>query len=430
MKIKTLVLAMSVLALGHSAAIANDRFIDVIVTLKDKHHANDHVMNRTNAESFAVGLGLRPQHIYGAALTGFSARIPENRLVSLQSHPRVANVAMDEPVYLVRQPSREHVNAPPSSGGVTSNGQIVPWGVARVSSQSNSNTGAGIEVYILDTGIDGNHRDLNVAGGFAVESCKGRGCGQKWFDDQGHGTHVAGSVAALDNSVDVVGVAPDAILYAVKVLNKNGSGTRSGVIAGVDWVAQQAINKQKAVVANMSLGGSGSKSGSCSNTGFTGTDTYHQAICNAKNVGVVFVVAAGNDGGDAANAVPAAYDDAVITVSATNSSDNWPSWSNWGNKTASWTTKTSAPVAIAAPGVSILSTKMGGGTTTMSGTSMASPHAAGGAALIMATSNQSNNGTAFHNVRATMLQKAESTAAFSNTSGKPHAENFLNAVDL
>lgn len=429
MKIKALVIALSIAGIIPSQSVASERFVDVIVTLNSQHISANYSANKQQANNFAKGLGITPTHSYGAVLHGFAARVPEARLAALQKHPMIASVTMDEPVHLVR--NDDHYNAKPATGSdVTVAGQTTPWGVARVGSQNNSNTGAGIEVYIIDTGIDGNHQDLNVAGGYAVESCKGRGCAETWYDDQGHGTHVAGSVAALDNGVDVVGVAPDAVLYAVKVLNKNGSGTRSGVIAGVDWVAQQAINKQIAVVANMSLGGSGSKTGSCTSSGFTGTDTYHQAICNAKNAGVVFVVAAGNDGGDASNAVPAAYDDAVITVSATSSADDWPSWSNWGNKTASWSSQASAPVAIAAPGVSILSTKKGGGTTTMSGTSMASPHAAGGAALIMATSAPNNDGSAFTNVRATMLQQAEDSSGFANTSGNPHAENFLDGRNL
>lgn len=194
---------------------------------------------------------------------------------------------------------------------------------------------------------------------------------------------------------------------------------------GVDWVAAEAQKYGKPVIANMSLGGSGSKTGTCTASGFSGSDSYHQSICNATRSGVVFAVAAGNDGADAAGAVPAAYDDAVVTVSATSSSDNWPSWSNWGDDAASWTVKLSAPVAIAAPGVSILSTRTGGGTTTMSGTSMASPHVAGALALLLKSNPQSANYSAFANLRAMLLSTAESTVGFSNTSGKPHDEDFL-----
>jgi len=302
-----------------------------------------------------------------------------------------------------------------------------------------SNEGIGAHVYILDSGIDSDHIDLaaNLGEGFAATLCvsrgkgkKAKGCPQPWDDDHGHGTHVAGTIGAIDNEEDVLGVASQATLHAVKVLNSQGSGSFSDVIAGIDWVADQTKTLGVATVANMSLGGSGSKTGTCSNTGFSGTDAFHQAICNAKNAGVVFAVAAGNEGIDSENKVPAAYDDAVMTVSATQEGDNWPSWSNWGDGNAAWTSNLSAPVAIAAPGVSVLSTKMGGGTTEMSGTSMAAPNVAGSIALYLSRNTQSADSTAFTNARAALLSMDESTAGFSNTSGYPHDEDFLNAGSL
>lgn len=404
------------LAVGPAFA-ANERFVDVIVSLKDHAGPAAAAKNHAHAAAVARGHGVQARFTYGTVLTGFAASVPEARLAVLRADPRVASVEIDQPV---------HLAAPPFGGGGDSatSTQTTPWGISRVGADTNPNTAAGIRVYVIDTGIDPTHRDLNVKGGYAVETCKGR-CPAPWHDDQGHGTHVAGTIGALDNDVDVVGVAPGVDLYAVKVLNKNGSGTRSGVIKGVDWVAAEAQKYGQPVIANMSLGGSGSKTGTCTGSGFTGSDSYHQSICNATRSGVVFAVAAGNDGADAAGAVPAAYDDAVVTVSATNSSDNWPSWSNWGDDAASWTVKLSAPVAIAAPGVSILSTKTGGGTTTMSGTSMASPHVAGALALLLKSNPQSASYSAFANLRAMLLSTAESTAGFSNTSGKPHDEDFL-----
>ncbi|MGI8876361.1 MAG: S8 family serine peptidase [Egibacteraceae bacterium] len=310
--------------------------------------------------------------------------------------------------------------------------QPVPWGVARVVALlRGGNTGAGIHVYVIDTGIDPDHRDLTVSEGYAVERCRGGGCAADWDDDHGHGTHVAGTIGALDNDVDVVGVAPDVTLHAVKVLAKNGSGTRSGVIADIDGVAGH--NTGVARVANMSLGGSGSKTGTCATSGFTGSDAYHEAICTATHVGVVFAVAAGNNGADAAGAVPAAYADTVITVSATNADPDWPSWSNWGDDEVAGIPTASAPVGIAAPGVSIPSTRAGGGTTTMSGTSMAAPHAAGAAALFLNTEPEQTAGYgALANARADLLGRAESTQTqtWTNTSGKSHLERFLQVTGL
>ncbi len=426
-KLALLLLLLS--GFGWSVAMAEQgRFLDVIVKLDVETAGLPGEQGRAIAAEVASQHGVQARFTYGTVFSGFAARIPEARLARLQDDPMVSYIDFDAPVYAAGG------NCPHCGGGGGDDGggsnQTVPWGIERVGSQNNNNTGAGVAIYIIDTGIDANHRDLNVVGGFAVEECKGGGCSSSWDDDQGHGTHVAGTAAALDNDVDVVGVAPDADLYAVKVLNRRGSGTRSGVIAGVDWVTEHASQNGVATVANMSLGGSGSKSGTCTNSGFSGTDAYHEAICNSRNAGVVYVVAAGNSGADSDGAVPAAYDDAVITVSATNANDDWTSWSNWGNRSAGWTSNDSAPVAIAAPGASILSTAAGGGTTTMSGTSMSAPHVAGAAALVLSSSNQPNDGRAFENVRSALLNSAEDTGGFSNTSGNPHDEDFLDARGL
>jgi subtilisin len=402
--------------------------VDVIVALRPELAPGAHAANLDRAAAVARSLGVTPRLTYGTALYGFAASVPEGRLQALQNDPRVAYVDFDAPVEIpVPRPA-----APPWEGGDEgSSTQTVPWGISRIGADTNTNTGKGIHVYIIDTGIDSDHPDLqgNLGNGHAVERCRGRGCNQPWDDDHGHGTHVAGTVGAIDNDIGVVGVAPEVTLHAVKVLSRSGSGTRSGVIAGVDWVANETKTLGVATVANMSLGGSGSKTGTCTSSGFSGSDTYHAAICNATRAGVVFVVAAGNSGADAEGAVPAAYDDTVITVSATNSSDDWPSWSNWGDNSAAWTSNVSAPVAIAAPGVSVYSTDIGG-YSTKSGTSMASPHGAGAAALFLKSNAQSASYSAFANARAELLSRAESTSTFSNTSGNPHDEDFLDVRGL
>ncbi|NVK22005.1 MAG: S8 family serine peptidase [Kangiellaceae bacterium] len=423
MKLKT-ICAATTLALGLVAtAGASNGNMNVIVKLKDSASLSDHTLNKGQAKRFANTLGINPKHTYGSALLGFSASVSPGQLKQLQKNDMVASVEMD----------REHrlfKGKPGGGGGSTS--QTTPWGIARTGADSNNNEGAGVHVYILDTGLDSDHADLagNIGNGFAAEQCKGRSCTTAWDDDHGHGTHVGGTVGAIDNNIDVVGVASQVTLHAGKICTSRGSCPNSSTIAALDWVTSEITNRGQAAVVNMSIGGSGSVTGSCTNNGFTGNDSYHEALCNARNAGAVIVVAAGNDSDDAEFYTPAGYDDTVITVSSARQGDDWNSFSNWGNNSASWTSNNSAPVAIAAPGGSILSLRVGGGTTTMSGTSMASPHVAGAAALYLASHPQQANGNAFLNTRSALLQSAESTANWSNTSGDPHDEDFLDASGL
>ncbi len=262
------------------------------------------------------------------------------------------------------------ISAPPpgkgpgggSDGGGSS--QTTPWSVTRVGGPVD---GTGYTAWVLDTGIDLDHGDLNVDTSKAFSAfTKGKDAG---FDDgNGHGTHVAGTIGAIDNNLDVVGVAANATVIPVKVLDSRGSGTISGVIAGVDHVG---ANAQPGDCANMSLGGGAN------------TDLDDAVKAAAQNSSAYFVLAAGNDGRHANNSSPArANGNRIFTISATDSSDRLASWSNYGNP----------PVDYAAPGVSILSTRKGGGTTTMSGTSMASPAAC--AVIMMRNGNPSTDGTA------------------------------------
>lgn len=315
----------------------------------------------TVANSMAREYGLTVGHIYSHALNGFAARIPSARLERLKADPRVLFVDEDRVM--------------------TIQAQTIPTGILRIegnlsSTQSGNGSGSvNVDVAVIDTGIQTNHPDLNVVGG---KNCvRGKNTIE---DGNGHGTHVAGTIAAKDDGVGVVGVAPGARLWAVRVLDNNGSGTTSTVICGIDWVTANAATIE---VANMSLGGSGSDS-VCG-----GSDTYHNAICNSVNAGVTYVVAAGNSSANANNFRPATYEE-VITVSAladfdgapgglgsptcrTDVDDTFANFSNYG-----------ADVDIIAPGVCILSTWKGSGYNTISGTSMASPHVAGAAALYKA----------------------------------------------
>lgn len=427
-------------AQGRAGPANDDRLLDVIVVLDPAFAPGAHAANRAAARRIARGFGLAARFSYGSAVFGFAARVPEGRLRALENDPRVRYVEFDAPVSIPIPraagpkwctPESTH---PACAGGDDGGGagEIVPWGVERIGAGANGGDGSGVHVYVIDTGIDADHPDLaaHLGNGYAVTNCKG-GCRSAWDDDNGHGTHVAGTIGAIDNDIGVIGVAPGVTLHAVKVLGKNGSGTRAGVIAGVDWVAQQVALSGRPAVANMSLGGSGARSGTCSATGFTGSDAYHEAICNAAHGGVVFAVAAGNAGADAEFAVPAAYDDAVVTVTATSDQDDWPSWSNWGDGNGN---PEPAPVAIAAPGVDVLSTGRGGGTATKSGTSMAAPHVAGALALYLEGYPGAADYTAFTAARDALTGAAEPTtgggSVFSNSSGHPHAESFVDASTL
>ena len=281
--------------------------------------------------------------------------------------------------------------------------QTLPTGIDRIDGElsstvsGNGSGSVGVDVAVIDTGIDLDHPDLSVVGG--------RNCstGRSFDDGNGHGTHVAGTIAARDDTQSVVGVAPGARLYAVRVLNNAGSGSWSSVICGVDWVTANASTIE---IANMSLGGSGSEP---SGSGCTTGDALHDAICRSVASGVTYAVAAGNSSQDARNFVPAAYDE-VITVSALADFDGQPGglgsptcrsdvddtfadFSNFG-----------ADVDLIAPGVCILSTWRRGGYATVSGTSMASPHVAGAAALYKA-----NNSGASPSQVKTALQNAGNT---------------------
>ena len=279
----------------------------------------------------------QPKFVYRNAIRGYAAVIPEARLQAIERDPQVDYVEQDQEVSITAQST--------------------PWGINKVDADTSSTlagNGSGaisnVNAYIIDSGI-ANHTDLNRAGHVNFAGGKNDDC-------NGHGSHVAGTVAARDNTSDVVGVIPGAPLYGVKVLGCSGSGTWSGVIKGIDWVT---ANAKKPAIANMSLAGGANQA-------------VDDAVTNSAAKGVFYALAAGNDGANACNSSPAragkGTNNGIMTVAATDSSDREASWSNYGSCVDIW-----------APGVSILSTKRGGGTTTMSGTSMASPHAAGGGGL-------------------------------------------------
>jgi subtilisin family serine protease len=326
--------------------------------------------------------GVIPTHVYHNVFEGFAAVIPDQQLDAVRNDPRVKAIVPDRVVHAYAQ--------------------TVPTGVDRIDADQNGTAGINggdervdVDVAVLDTAGNDSHPDLNV---FAYTNCTDSPIDS---DDDGHGTHVGGTIGALDNGLGVVGVAPGARLWNVRVLEE-GSGFDSWIICGLDFVAEHASDIE---VANLSLGGPGSDSNCQTNL----RDLFHQAFCRTVAAGVTVVVAAGNESGNAARHTPAAYDE-VITVSALADSDGKPggagpatsagaddslaSFSNFGED-----------VDIAAPGVSILST-VPGGYAKYSGTSMASPHVAGAAALYLAA----NPGATPAQVKAALLGAREAFA--------------------
>jgi subtilisin len=314
-----------------------------------------------HARSHAASVG----HIYRYAIRGYSARMSASAAAQIAADPRVLLVQPD--------------------GTATVAAQTLPTGIDRVDAElsptariNGVDERVNVDVAVIDTGIDFTHPDLNVF----TAGAKNCSTGTSAKDGNGHGTHVSGTIGALDNGIGVVGVAPGARVWPVRVLNNSGSGSFADIICGIDYVTAHASEIE---VASMSLGGSGSDSACGSNR-----DAMHEAICRSVAAGVTYVVAAGNSAADASSFVPAAYDE-VITVSAladfngqpgggaaptcrTDVDDTFADFSNFG-----------ADVDLIAPGVCILSTWKGGTYNTISGTSMATPHVSGAAALYKST---------------------------------------------
>jgi subtilisin family serine protease len=328
----------------------------VIITFRDAPMASDVLK-----VSEAGGKVTRSFNI----VPSVAAELPASAIERLRADPRVLAVEQDHRVQLL---DAELDNS---------------WGVKRIGAGlvHPTNQGAGVKVAVIDTGIDYTHPDLDanyVAGYDFVNGDSDP------MDDQGHGTMVSGTIAAEDNGSGVVGVAPQARLYVLKVLGSDGSGWESDVIAGVDWARTHGIQ-----VVNMSLGSS------------SASYAFQTAITNASNAGLVLVAAAGNSGncsGTGDNVSYPARFSQVIAVAATDSSDARACFSSTGST-----------AEIAAPGVSTTMPSRGGGYASASGTSFASPHVAGVAALVIASGVSGNSA---------VRQRLQTTADDLGTAGR------------
>jgi subtilisin family serine protease len=344
-----------------------------IVVLKDSADAGA-VAGRAST------LGATIDSLFGSVNT-LVMSLPLLGASRLQNDPRVAFVTPDRPVALL-----DNAAGTGATGGV-------PSGVLRIGAAPVAGVAGPAKktaVAVVDTGITA-RPDLNVVGGYDCASdllgdLLGGGGGPT-KDNNGHGTHVAGIIAARDTGQGVVGVSPGTPLYSVRVFGSFGSGSLSNVICGLNWVAENAA-KDNIKVINMSLGGEGSDDGHC---GTTDQDAFHAAVCRVNAAGVTVVVAAGNDGGDLSKTVPASYDE-TLAVTAMADFDGKPGGlfqgtAPCGAKGADDTAATFSDYAvpgsadaghvIAAPGVCITSTWNDGKFKSISGTSMASPHVAG-----------------------------------------------------
>jgi subtilisin len=353
------------------------------------------------------------RHVYSHAINGIAFRGQ-----ALRDDPRVAFIEPD---------LEAHATA-----------QTLPTGVKRIGTESNATANidgvddrVDVDIAIIDTGIDLDHPDLNVFNNVNFNNPNKSG-----DDDNGHGSHVAGIAAAKDNGDGVVGVAPGARLWAVKVLDRRGSGSFSDVIAGIDYVTANASDIE---VANMSLSGTGSLA------------SLHNAIKNSVDAGVVYVVAAGNSNKDVYGSdgvfggngnddeIPAAYPE-VAAISAMGDTDGqaggggsdtsydqaddtFAKFTNYSESVVVGNPVISlgAAIDLAAPGVDIRSTWKNGQYRTISGTSMSSPHVAGAAALEAVTNGRATNATGVAAIRQALIDAAEAQSAWGSITNDPDA---------
>lgn len=478
---KTAVASLVLAALsGANSAIASEK-MDVIVKLKNnaapfsvsaskslsnqklspqKLHQLQGQKRQAMVKQYLSANKISPKHVYSSVYTGFAATVSEKQLEILKNDPNVEAVYPDQ-MYKLYAPtlSSNGSNFSAEKGKKKNKAQrtykkkrkLIDWpqqtpqAPAESGAMESSYKGSGQHVYVLDTGVDVKQNDIkdNLGLSYAPQFCAwpsdNRVCPMPFSDDHGHGTHVAGTIGALDNDINALGMAPEATIHAVKVCTAGGSCPGSSILAGLNWAVFDMLGHGKAAVANLSLGGpADQEAGVCDETGYTGDNFIAESYCNAAHQGMVVVVAAGNDSDDAAFYSPAGLD-STITVSSYTSYDSlsgeavFTDFSNYGTGPNSFSDRESGAITIAAPGDGILSLNRTHATRGMSGTSMASPAVAGAAALVLEKYPQSMDFSAFLNVRQMLVDNATVPAFYStepdsdgNPLDFPHEEGLLN----
>jgi subtilisin family serine protease len=395
---KKILKAINLLMIGALIFVSNYGFVadteaaevsrEYIVVFKDSVKDSTAASNDI-ARKHGVALG----HTYFRAIRGFSGIIPPVKLEKIKKDPRVAYVSEDKTVYPLSHSGLLDANPP---------NQIFPNNILRVGGYAPLHTGKGVTVAVLDSGTDATHPDL--VGQVAVQkNCMTGRKNSPVIDNDGHGTRVAGIIAALNNDIGVVGLAPEARIAGVKVWDTFGTGRTSYVICGLEWAIKNAAQYNIKVI-NMSLYTLGYSDNSC---GSLNRDALHKAVCAARDAGLTVVTASGNSLSSVDELVPGSYNDAVITVSYLTDSDGQPGGfglpteygyddqfarnSNYGDK-----------IDVAAPGF-VLSTYPHGEYVWGIGSSFSAAHAAGAAALYL----EGHPGARWEEVKNALVNRGE-----------------------